>query len=134
MLVTNAFYALYGPDSRVGFLRALAAAAQNNLVPMLRLGYSNLGADGETLEPAEDPSWYGGAYYAITCPDYDDAGRDPEARAREILDQARKLEPDAPRVIRAFYAERLACAFWPAKAAGAAAGALCRAATIRPWC
>jgi pimeloyl-ACP methyl ester carboxylesterase len=116
ILAANAFYALYGPDSRVSFLRALAASAQGNLVPMLKLGYSNLIADPESLEPADDPSWYGGAYYAITCPDYDDAGRDPEVQAREILDEARKLEAKAPRAIRAFYAERLACAFWPAKA------------------
>jgi pimeloyl-ACP methyl ester carboxylesterase len=115
ILVANAFYALYGPDSRAYFLRALAASAQGNLVPMLKLGYSNLIADPESLEPADDPSWYGGAYYAITCPDYDDAGRDPEARAREILDEARKLEPKTSRMIRTFYAERLACAFWPAK-------------------
>ena len=116
ILVSNAFYALYGPDARVAFLRALAAAAKDNLVPMLRLGYSNLGADPETAEPMDDPSWYGGAYYAITCPDYDDAGREPQSRAREIIDQARKLEPEAPRLIRAYYAERLVCAFWPAKA------------------
>jgi pimeloyl-ACP methyl ester carboxylesterase len=116
ILVSNSFYALYGPDSRVAFLRVLAAAAKDNFVPMLRLGYSNLGADPETLEPLDDPSWYGGAYYGITCPDYDDAGRDPEVRAREIIDQARKLEPEAARLIRAAYAERLACAFWPSKA------------------
>jgi pimeloyl-ACP methyl ester carboxylesterase len=116
ILVSNSFYALYGPDSRVAFLRVLAASARDNFVPMLKLGYSNLSADPETLEPLDDPSWYGGAYYGITCPDYDDAGRDPEARAREIIDQARKLEPEAPRLIRAAYAERLACAFWPSKA------------------
>jgi pimeloyl-ACP methyl ester carboxylesterase len=115
ILETNAFYALYGPDSRVAFLRALAAAGRNNLVPMLRLGYSNIGADPQTLEPADDPSWYGGAYYGITCPDYDDAGRDPEARVKEILAEARDLAPHAPRLIRDFYAERLVCAFWPAK-------------------
>jgi len=116
ILVGNSFYALYGPDGRTGFLRVLAAAAQGNFVPMLRLGYSNLGADPETLEPVDDTSWYGAAYYGITCPDYDDAGRDPEARAREILDQARSLAPEVPRLIRTAYAERLACAFWPAKA------------------
>ena len=119
ILESNAFYALYGPDSRVAFLRTLAAAAKGNLVPLVRLGYSNLGADPETLRPADDPSWYGGAYYGITCPDYDDAGSgDPEAHAREILDQARALAPSAPRLIRDFYAERLVCAFWPAKGDG----------------
>jgi len=115
ILDSNAFYALYGPDSRVAFLRALASAGRGNLVPMLRLGYSNLGADPETLEPADDASWYGGAYYGITCPDYDDAGGDAEAKARTILNEARDLAPAAPRLLRAFYAERLVCAFWPVK-------------------
>ena len=113
ILETNAFYALYGPGSRAEFLRALAASARGNLVPLLRLGYSNLSVDPETEEPVIDPGFSGGAYYAISCPDFDDAGLDPAARARTILDQARQLAPEAPRFIRDFYAERLACAFWP---------------------
>jgi len=115
ILESDAFYALYGTDSRVSFLRALAASAKGNLVPLLRLGYENLGADPETLEPAPDPSWYGGAYYGITCPDYDDAGRGGVAHTAEILRQARELAPKAPRLIRDYYAERLVCSFWPVK-------------------
>jgi pimeloyl-ACP methyl ester carboxylesterase len=113
ILETNAFYALYGPDSRMSFLRALAASTKGNLVPMLRLGYDNLGVDPESARPAKDSTWYGGAYYGVTCPDYGDAGQDPARHSREILDQARKLAPDAPRLIRDFYAERLVCSFWP---------------------
>jgi pimeloyl-ACP methyl ester carboxylesterase len=115
ILETNAFYALYGTDSRMSFLRALAASTQGNLVPLLRLGYDNLGVDPETAAPDQDFTWYGGAYYAITCPDFDDAGRDPVRRTGEILEQARRLAPETPRLIRDFYAERLACSFWPAK-------------------
>jgi pimeloyl-ACP methyl ester carboxylesterase len=113
ILEANAFYALYGPDSRMRFLRALAAATKGNFVPLLRLGYENLGADPETAGPESDPSWYGGAYYGITCPDFDDAGQDPVRHAKDILDQARRLAPEAPRLIRDFYAERLVCTFWP---------------------
>jgi pimeloyl-ACP methyl ester carboxylesterase len=113
ILETNAFYALYGTDSRMSFLRALAASKNGNLVPLLRLGYDNLGVDPETAEPDDDPTWYGGAYYGITCPDYGDAGQDPVRHASEILDQARQFAPEAPRLIRDFYAERLACTFWP---------------------
>jgi pimeloyl-ACP methyl ester carboxylesterase len=113
ILEANAFYALYGPDSRMSFLRALAASTTGNLVPMLRLGYDNLGVDPETAAPDDDPTWYGGAYYGITCPDYGDAGQDPARHTREILDQARQLAPAAPRLIRDFYVERLVCTFWP---------------------
>jgi len=115
ILEADAFYALYGPDSRMSFLRALAASAHGNLVPLLRLGYQNLEADPDTLEPANDPTMYPGAYYAITCPDYEDAGGDPEAHAKAILDEARALAPKAPRLTRDLFAERLACAFWPTR-------------------
>ncbi len=74
MLNATGFYALMGRASRSQLLRGLAAASHGNLVPMLRLGYSNLGLDPQTLEIVPDTSWYGAAYYGITCPDYDDAG------------------------------------------------------------
>jgi pimeloyl-ACP methyl ester carboxylesterase len=119
LLETDAFYALYGPDSRMSFLRALAAAAHDQWLPLLRLGYQNIGADPQTLGPDGDRTWYGAAYYAITCPDYDDAGHDPAARTQDILKQANELAPQAPRAIRDFYAERLVCAFWPTKGVAA---------------
>jgi pimeloyl-ACP methyl ester carboxylesterase len=115
ILETDAFYALYGPDSRMNFLRALAASTKGNFVPLLRLGYENLSADPETAGPEADPTFYGGAYYGVTCPDFDDAGQDPTGRTREILDAARQLAPEAPRLIRDFYAERLVCSYWPAR-------------------
>jgi len=119
ILDADAFYALYGPDSRADFLRALAAAAHDSFIPLLRLGYQNLSAEPDTLAPNDDPTWYGAAYYGITCPDYDDAGHDPAARTKEILDEARTLAPRAPRLVRDFYAERLVCAFWPTKGTAA---------------
>ena len=116
MLNATGFYALFGRASRSRLLRALAAASHGNLVPMLRLGYSNLGLDPQTLEVAPDTSWFGAAYYGISCPDYDDAGsNDPEARAREILARAKTLQAGNPRLIRSFFAERLVCVFWPAQ-------------------
>ena len=114
MLNATGFYALFGRASRSQLLRVLAAASQGNLVPMLRLGYSNLGLDPQTLETVPDTSWYGAAYYGITCPDYDDAGsNDPEARARAILTRAKTLQGNNVRLIRSYFAERLACVFWP---------------------
>jgi pimeloyl-ACP methyl ester carboxylesterase len=118
MLEDEAFYALYGPDTRAEFLRALAASARGDFAPLLDLAYENLSIDPETMEPASDPTFYGGAYYAITCPDYDDAGHDPAARTRLILDQANAVAAGAPRFARNLYADRLVCAFWPAKGSG----------------
>ncbi len=113
MVESNAFYALYGPEGRSGFLRALSAAAQDNLVPMLRLAYANLYIDPETEEGFTDPGWFGAAYFAITCDDYGDGAGTPDADAARILDEARALAPDVPRLLRSFYVERLVCAYWP---------------------
>jgi pimeloyl-ACP methyl ester carboxylesterase len=113
MLSTNAFYALYGPDDRPVFLRALAAASQGDMVPMMRLAYSTLVVDPVTEQGYADPSWFGAAYYAITCSDYAEGGDDRDANARQIMAEAKAFEPRAKRLVRAFYAERLACAFWP---------------------
>ncbi|WP_119300058.1 alpha/beta fold hydrolase [Dongia deserti] len=113
MLEADAFYALYGPDDRASFLRALAAASRGQYLPMLRLAYSNLAIDPATEQGAPDPAWFGAAYYAITCSDYGEGPEDGEAAAREVIERAKAFAPQAPRLLRAYFAERLACAFWP---------------------
>ena len=113
MLEANAFYALYGPDDRAKFLRALAAASRGQLLPMLRLAYSNLTIDPQTDEGTADPNWFGAAYYAITCTDYSEGPADADAAARQIVERAKAFAPRAPRLLRSYFAERLACAFWP---------------------
>jgi pimeloyl-ACP methyl ester carboxylesterase len=113
MLDANAFYALYSLDDRSTFLRALAAASRGQFLPMLRLGYSNLAVDPATEEGVPDPTWFGAAYYAITCSDYGEGPADGEAVARAIIERAKAFAPRAPRLLRSYYAERLACAFWP---------------------
>ncbi len=110
LLETNAFYALYGPDGRVAFLRTLAAAHRGDMVPMLRLAYSNLYIDPETGLGVADPGWFGAAYYAITCADYAE-GETPDPQG--ILADARAYAATNPRLIRAYFAERLVCAYWP---------------------
>ncbi|MFM7446670.1 MAG: alpha/beta hydrolase, partial [Tabrizicola sp.] len=113
LLEMNAFYALYSPEGRAEYLRTLAAARRGNLVPILQLGYVNAYIDAETEVGFEDPGWYGAAYYAITCTDYDSGPGTPEDRARRILDEARAFAPQAPRLLRSYYLERVACALWP---------------------
>jgi len=113
MLYANAFYSLYGPEDRATFLRALAAASHGQLLPMLRLGYSNLAIDPETEEGVPDPAWFGAAYYAITCTDYAEGGEDRDATARQIMAEAAEFAARAPHLSRSYYVERLVCAFWP---------------------
>jgi pimeloyl-ACP methyl ester carboxylesterase len=113
LLETNAFYALYSAEGRGEFLRVLAAAGRGDLEPMLQLGYSNLYIDPETAVGMEDPGWFGAAYYAITCADYGSGQGTPEERAARIIDEARAFAPEAPRLLRSYYMERVACALWP---------------------
>lgn len=113
LLEANAFYALYSPEGRAEFLRALAAAGQGDLIPMLQLGYLNMYIDPETAVGMEDPGWFGAAYYAITCTDYDSGKGTPDERAARILDEARTFAAKAPRLVRSYFLERVACAYWP---------------------
>lgn len=113
ILETNAFYALYAPAGRTDFLRALAAASKGDFWPMLQLGYYNLSIDYETEVGIVDPGWSGAAYYAITCSDYGSGTGTPDERAARILDEARALAPQAPRLLRSYYLEQIACAYWP---------------------
>jgi pimeloyl-ACP methyl ester carboxylesterase len=114
-LETDAFYALYGPDGRATFLRALAAASHGEYLPMLRLEYSNLYIDPETDQGIADPGWFGAAYYAITCADYGDDPDGGPALLDRILNDAKDYAKTSPRLIRSYYAERLVCAFWPTR-------------------
>jgi pimeloyl-ACP methyl ester carboxylesterase len=113
LLETNAFYALYSPDGRAAFLRSLAAAGRGNMTPMLQLGYSNLYIDPQTEEGIEDPSWFGAAYYAINCTDYGSGEGTPDEQAARILQEAKSFAPNAPRLLRTYYLERMVCAYWP---------------------
>lgn len=113
MLQMNAFSSLYGTDARSDFLRALAAAANDNLMPMLRLAYYNLYMDGETEEFWQDPTWFPSAYYAINCADYQVEGATPDEAVATIVAQSAAHQALSPRIGTSYMTERLACAFWP---------------------
>lgn len=113
LLEAAAFNALYGPDGKAGFLRALAAAGRGDMVPLLLNAYGSLSIDPQTMQGEHDPAWSGAAYYAITCTDYGSGVGTPDENARAIMDEARALAPEAPRLLRSYYMERLVCAYWP---------------------
>jgi len=113
MVENSAFYALYSPGDRAVFLRTLAAAGRGNLVPILQLSYSNAFIDPETEIGMDDPGWFGAAYFAITCTDYDSGPGTSDERAAAILEEARAFAPNAPRLLRSYYLERIVCAYWP---------------------
>jgi pimeloyl-ACP methyl ester carboxylesterase len=113
LLESSAFYALYSPEGRAEFLHVLAAAERGNLVPLLHLGYVNAYVDPETETGLADDGWFAAAFFAITCTDYDSGTGTPDERADRILAEAAAHAPAAPRLLRSFFQERLACAYWP---------------------
>jgi pimeloyl-ACP methyl ester carboxylesterase len=115
MLENSAFYALYGPGGRADFLRALAAASRNDLIPMLRLGYSDLGVDSEDETGVFDAGYFPASYYAINCTDYAESDQDSKSLALSILADAAEYAKTNPRLLRTYYLERVVCAIWPHK-------------------
>lgn len=105
---------LSAPDARVLALRAIAAGAQGDFVPLARLFYSALGLRSDTLTVEADRGYSDAAYYAVTCLDYaDDADESPATRAAVWLNAGQEILTRAPRLGGLFYSD-LPCAFWPA--------------------
>jgi len=106
---------VYGQWGRMELQRAVAAASRGNLQPSLRLLYSYVAVDPETLVPTPDPSWSDAAYYAIECTDYAyfDGTSDERARAYLAAGMAGGIG-DA--FLGRVYTDDLPCAYWPARA------------------
>ncbi|MEZ4666640.1 MAG: alpha/beta hydrolase [Anaerolineae bacterium] len=115
-LETVAAGQLYSEDGRMIFQRALAAAANGDLVPLARLAYYNLGLDPETTQPipAGDVTYSDAMYYAIECNDYDFFSGTPEAKAEAFMRAGDNVEATVPYLSSVFYGD-LPCVFWPGK-------------------
>jgi pimeloyl-ACP methyl ester carboxylesterase len=103
---------LYTENSRGMLLRALAGAARDDLVPLARLVYQDLGLDPETQEPILDPTYSDATYYAVECADYDYFSGTPAERAQAYLRAGDAVDQAVPRLSSIFYGD-LPCVFWP---------------------
>jgi pimeloyl-ACP methyl ester carboxylesterase len=118
-VLDNALGFLYGPSDRVFLERALAAAANDDLVPLARLAYAYLVLDPETEEAIPDPTWSDAMYYAVECQDYAyfaDAG-DADARSAAYIAAGVAQGMDLLR-LGSFYTGDLPCAYWPNASTG----------------
>jgi hypothetical protein len=96
--------------------RAIAEAADGNLVPLARLAYASVFVDPETLSVIPDPTWSDAAYYAIECQDYGfvpDAGT-PRQRVDAWLDAGAAAGMADERLGSIYYGD-LPCLYWPAQ-------------------
>jgi pimeloyl-ACP methyl ester carboxylesterase len=102
---------MYGEDDRMLFTRALAAqSGRDDVIPLLRLLYPNLGTDPIDESIIEDPSWSDAIYYAVECQDYNFAGDSPQDVVDSFFEAG--VDFDTLRLGSIFYGD-LPCAFWP---------------------
>ena len=101
---------MYGEVDRMMFVRALAASARNELVPLLRLLYPNLGVDpvDESLVP--DDTWSDAIYYGVECLEYHYPGDTPAEKAAGFFDNGEGFETKR---LGSIVLGDLPCAFWP---------------------
>lgn len=104
---------VYGESDRMMFNRGLASSVSyEDLTPLARLLYPNLGVDPQTLDVIVDPSFSTGVFYAVECQDYGYPGSTPEERAENFFEAGEQVVPFIPRLGSLFYGD-LPCAFWP---------------------
>lgn len=115
---------LSGFGDRLLLQRAVAAAADGNLLPLVRMAYAARYVDPDTLEPLVDPSWSDATFFAVECQDYDyfSAEGSDEARIEAWLAAAAAEDLDG-RLDGVVYGD-LPCLAWPGTATSrATAGA-----------
>ncbi|MCQ3936785.1 MAG: hypothetical protein DPW18_07025 [Chloroflexi bacterium] len=111
-LESSAASYLYSEDSRMIFLRALAAYSRSkDIVPMARILYNAFSLDPETLAAIPDPSYSDAVYYGVECQDYTYFSGTPEERAEAYLRAGDELDASLPHFSSIFYGD-LPCVFW----------------------
>lgn len=103
---------LYSESDRHILQRALAAASQGNLVPLVRVVYSAFALDPDTLAETPDPTYSDALFYAVECNDYSYFSGTPDTRAAAFLRAGDAVETANPRFGFIFYGD-LPCVFWP---------------------
>lgn len=104
---------MYNESDRMQFVRALAAyTSKEDLVPLARLFFLDLGVDPQTLDVVPSPFFSDAAYYGIECQDYGYPGNTPDEKAELYLDAANPFEVSIPRLASLLSAD-LPCAYWP---------------------
>ncbi len=110
-------------------LQALAAAAQQDYLPLLRLYYALGGIEPQTNQPVYQPDLYdlapamlsdtpdisigsNGAYFNVDCADYQFFEGSPAERAQAFLEAGNQIETEFPVFSNRFYTD-LPCVFWP---------------------
>ncbi len=113
MLDYTASYMLYGIDSRVELMKALAAAKDGDLLPIAKLFYAVSNIDPGTGEYIGDPSFSDTMYYIVWCSDDAYYSGTSQERSARLMQAGQKLNGLIPRLDLDVMPLGLACAFLP---------------------
>ncbi|MBL8051087.1 MAG: alpha/beta fold hydrolase, partial [Anaerolineales bacterium] len=105
-------YQMYSLTGRMLFLKALAAANNGDLVPMLRLMYDNATVDPATFEYLGDPTFSDTMFLSVLCTDDTFFSGTPEERIEQSIEAGQASNGTVPRLDGSVYTG-VSCAFWP---------------------
>jgi len=109
-------YQMYSLTGRMLFLRALAAAREDDMAPMARLLYQQALLDPESFEYMGDPTFSDTMFYSVHCTDDSYFGGTPEERIQQTIEAGQASNGTVPRLDGSVYTG-LYCAYWPSSPA-----------------
>lgn len=105
-------YQMYSLAGRMIYLKALAAASQGDLIPMLRLMYVNTLIDPATFAYKGDPTFSDTMFLGVLCTDDNYFSGTAEERIQQTIEAGQASNGTVPRLDGGVYTG-LSCAFWP---------------------
>jgi pimeloyl-ACP methyl ester carboxylesterase len=118
MLDYTVTYLLYGLNSRMELMRALAAAHDGDIFPMAELFFQVAKINSATGEYFGDPNFSDTLYYIVWCGDDPYYSGTPEERSARLMQAGQKLNGLVPRLDLDVLSLGLTCPFWPSAPAG----------------
>ena len=105
-------YQMYSLSTRMIFLKALAAANQGDILPMLRLMYENATIDPATFEYLGDSTFSDTMFLSVLCTDDTFFTGTQEERIQQSIEAGQASNGTVPRLDGSVYTG-LYCAYWP---------------------
>jgi pimeloyl-ACP methyl ester carboxylesterase len=109
----TAAYQMYSLTGRMIFLKALAAANNGDIIPMMRLMYHNTVIDPATFDYLGDPTFSDTMFLGVLCTDDTFFSGTQEERIAQSIEAGQASNGTVPRLDGSVYTG-VSCAFWPA--------------------
>jgi len=113
MLDYTVSYQLYGLDSRMQLMRAIASAKAGDMLPLAQLYYDNANIDPATEEYQGDSNFSDTMYYVVWCSDDAYYSGTADEREAKLMQEGQKLNGTMPRLDLDVLQLGLTCPFWP---------------------